>query len=61
LVDACPMSEPDRNALKEAIWAISINGLMPAFEDLKKVRESAGRQLPELDRKQLYEDFTVVL
>jgi hypothetical protein len=55
------MSEPDRNALKEAIWAISINGLMPAFEDLKKVRESAGRQLPELDRKQLYEDFTVVL
>src|SRR5215469_18009172 len=61
LVDASMILGADRDKLKEAITVISIEGLMPAFEHLKRIRVSTGHEMPELNRKQLYEDFTRVL
>jgi hypothetical protein len=34
---------------------------MPAFEHLKSIRALTAQTLPELNRKQLYESFTIVL
>jgi hypothetical protein len=61
LEDAGTISEPERQKLKEAIAIICIDGLMPAFEHLRSIRASAAQKLPELNRKQLYELFTIVL
>jgi hypothetical protein len=57
LVDASMIYGEQREKLKEAILIISMEGLMPAFEHLKKIRVLTGQE-PELNRKQLYEDFT---
>lgn len=46
---------------EEAILIVSVEGLMPAFEHLKKIRASVGQKIPELNRKQLFEDFERVL
>jgi hypothetical protein len=61
LVDASMIYEPERQKLKEAILAISFDGLMPAFEGLKRIRASANQSIPELNRRQLYEAFTILL
>jgi hypothetical protein len=61
LVDACTIFEPRRQDAKEAILTISIEGLLPAFEHLKKIRASVQQTVPELNRKQHYEDFARVL
>jgi hypothetical protein len=61
LVDASRIYEPERQKLKEAIAEICTEGLMPAFEHLKSIRASKAQDLPELNRKQLYETFTIVL
>ncbi len=61
LVDAGTIYEPLRQKVLDAIGAISIDGLMPAFSRLKQIRLSPQQKLPELDRKQLYEDFTLAL
>ena len=47
----------ERDKLKEAILIVSMEGLMPAFEHLKKIRASVGLEMPELTRRQLFEDF----
>lgn len=61
LVDATLIHGAARDKLKEAISSISIEGLMPAFERLMQIRTSATEPLPELNRKQLYEDFSRTL
>jgi hypothetical protein len=61
LVDASMIAEANRDELKEAILAITFEGLMPAFEHLKKIRASACESVPELNRRQNYEDFTISL
>jgi hypothetical protein len=61
LVDASMIYGQQRDALKEAILTISVEGLMPAFEHLKKIRNARGQEMPELNRKQMYEDFSRVL
>ena len=61
LIDAGTIYEPERQKLKEAIAEICVEGLMPAFEHLKSIRTSTAQKLPELNRKQLYETFTIVL
>jgi hypothetical protein len=50
-----------REELKESICAICIEGLMPAFEQLKSIRASVGATMPELNRKLLHENFTLAL
>lgn len=61
LIDASMIFDPERQELKEAILTILMEGLIPAFEHLKKIRASIGQQMPVLNRMQLYEDFSRVL
>jgi hypothetical protein len=61
LVDASNIHGADRDALKNSIMTILTEGLMPAFEHLRKIRSSAASPVPELNRKQHYEDFARVL
>jgi hypothetical protein len=61
LIDATNIFDPQRQELKEAILAILIDGLIPAFEHLKKIRASVSQEMPTLNRMQLYEDFSRVL
>ena len=53
--------EPTREQVKEAIILISLEGLMPAFEHLRRIRASTLEQLPLWNRRQLYEDFSRLL
>jgi hypothetical protein len=61
LIEASTIYDDSREKLIFAIRAIAIEGLMPAFEDLKKIRSSRCEQVPELNRRQFYEDFTIKL
>lgn len=61
LVDAGMIDGAKREDVKRAILAISFEGLMPAFEHLKRIRAAVGKRVPELNRKQHYEDFAVAL
>jgi hypothetical protein len=49
--------DPEREQVNDALGDVQIEGLLPAFMDLRKIRESVGKDLPILDRLQLYEDF----
>jgi len=51
----------ERDAVKAAITTVLVEGLMPAFEHLRKIRLSVTHRIPELNRRQLYEDFARVL
>jgi hypothetical protein len=55
IVAAGKIFEPHRQQVTEAILAICVKGLMPAFEELKKIRTSANERLPILNARQLYE------
>lgn len=61
LVDASMIFDDERDAVKNAIMTILLEGLMPAFEHLRKIRLSASTPIPELNRRQMYEDFARVL
>src|SRR5438105_7130444 len=57
LVDGSLIFDEERQSVKNTIITIVVEGLMPAFEHLKKIRASVVTPLPELNRRQLYEDF----
>jgi hypothetical protein len=61
LVDAAVITAVERQQIKEAVLLVSFDGIMPAFERLKEIRASVGKRMPELNRKQLYEAFTIEL
>ena len=61
LVDASHIHGAKRDAVKNAIMTVLTEGLMPAFERLRQIRASVTTSLPELNRRQLYEDFARVL
>ncbi len=61
LIGASSIVEPKSQELKDAILTILMEGLIPAFEHLKKIRSSVGQEIPVLNRMQLYEDFSRVL
>ena len=61
LVDASHIHGAERDAVKNAIMTVLTEGLMPAFERLRHIRASVTTSLPELNRRQLYEDFARVL
>jgi hypothetical protein len=58
LADASMIFDPRP---RDAILTVSMEGLMPAFEHLKKIRAARSQALPLLNRQQLYEDFTRAL
>jgi hypothetical protein len=57
LVDAGTIYEPQRSEVKSAIHSILLEGIMPAFLDLQRIRASVGRDIPLMDRAQPYEDL----
>jgi hypothetical protein len=57
IVDATLIFDPKRTELKDAIGTILIEGLLPAFEHLKKIRASVDVDMPLLNRNQRFEDF----
>jgi hypothetical protein len=61
LVDASLIRDPEPQKVKESIFTILFEGLIPAFEDLKLIRVSGGAEIPILNRRKHYEDFARVL
>jgi len=57
LVDAGTIYEPERKEVNEAINSILIDGLMPAFSELRQIREMQGKAVPVINRMQPYEDI----
>ena len=51
LVDASNIHGADRDKLKDSIMTILTEGLMPAFEHLRKIRSAVVSAVPELNRK----------
>jgi hypothetical protein len=58
IVDAGTIWEPERQEVKEAITSILMDGLMPAFLELQRIRASLGQDMPLMNRLQPYEDFS---
>jgi hypothetical protein len=46
-----------RKEVNEAIFTVMMDGLTPAFLELRQIRNSVTEDLPALNRFQLYEDF----
>lgn len=61
LMDGSAIYGDEREAVKDAIMTILTEGLMPAFVHLRNIRQSVSVPTPELDRRQLYENFARVL
>jgi hypothetical protein len=57
LVGATMIFDQQRKDLTEAVTAILIEGLCPAFLELQQIRASVGRDMPLMNRQQLYEDL----
>jgi hypothetical protein len=50
--------EPEeRERVNVALGDVLSEGVTPAFLELRKIRESVGKELPMLDQLQMYEDF----
>src|SRR5581483_4167724 len=61
LADASLIFGAEREAVKNAIMILLTEGLIPSFEHLLKIRLSIANPVPEMNRRQLYEDFARVL
>ena len=47
----------DRERVSQSITMILMDGLLPAFLELRQIRDSVNKDLPIVDGYQLYEDF----
>lgn len=58
VVGACRFTELESKQVKETINSVMMDGLMPAFLELRQIRDSVNNPaMPVLDRLQLYEDL----
>jgi hypothetical protein len=57
LVDATNIHGDERKDLKESLSTILTDGLMPAFDDLRMIRSSIGKRVPEMNRRLRYEEL----
>jgi hypothetical protein len=57
ILEAGTIFNPRREEVKHSIISILMDGLTPAFLELEQIRASMGKQLPLMNREQLYEDF----
>jgi hypothetical protein len=60
-IGATRFSEPQKGDIKEAIMVVLVEGLLPAYEHLRLIRAFDGKQIPVLNRRQHFEDFTSAL
>jgi hypothetical protein len=61
LMDATFIFGPQRQQVKDAFMVLLVEGLLPAYERLREIRASTGRQIPIVKRRQQFEDFTSAL
>jgi hypothetical protein len=61
LVNGCMIDGQQQEELKEAIHVMVLEGLLPAFEELRSIRLFEGKPIPVLNRKKHYENFARVL
>jgi hypothetical protein len=47
----------EREDATDAILTVLFDGLMPAFQELEKIRAAEGKEIPILDRREHYHDF----
>jgi hypothetical protein len=57
IVDATSICDPQREDVKNAIMSILADGLMPAFNELKKILAAREKELPLMDRRELFHGF----
>jgi len=57
-VDGGNIEGDARTRAKEAILAVLVEGLMPSFLVLQKIRASVGQPLPVMDQTELYKDLS---
>lgn len=57
-VDAGYIEGKDRENAKEAIQSVLVDGLMPAFSVLQKIRLTVKQPLPMMDQIELYKDLS---
>src|SRR5215831_8216436 len=57
IVDATSIFDKQREDTKHAIMAILMDGLLPAFAELEKIRAFDGKPIPLMDRREFYHDF----
>jgi hypothetical protein len=58
ILNATSIFGQKREEVNDAIMTILFDGLMPAFHELQGIREAEGKQIPILDRRELYHDFS---
>jgi hypothetical protein len=61
LVDITNIHGEDRQDLTDAIMVTALEGLLPAFDELRLIRLYKDKPLPILNRKKHYENFARVL
>jgi len=54
VVDATSLSSEEREAVKHAIVSVVMDGLVPAFLDLRQIRMSVGKKIPIINREEPY-------
>src|SRR5437660_10221958 len=57
LLNASEIYDPQRSKCRDAVMDVLLDGFLPAFEHLRTIRANASQPPPELNRKQVYEDF----
>ena len=57
ILGATLIRKAEKERVENAIGTVLTDGLMPTFLELRSIRASVGKDLPLVDRYQLYEDF----
>lgn len=60
-VGATRFSEAQKGEIKGAMTIVLVEGLLPANEHLRLIRAFKGKQIPLLNRRQQFEEFTSAL
>jgi hypothetical protein len=58
ILNATHIFGQQREDVNDAIATILMDGLMPAFQRLQAIRATQGKELPIMDRRELYHEFS---
>ena len=50
-------ADAEKTKIKDTMGTVLMDGLIPTFLELRGIRTSVGKDVPRVDRYQLYEDF----
>ncbi len=57
IIGATSIDDPKRDDVKAAVMPVLIDGLIPAFLELQKIRASKGKRMPLVNYEQMCEDL----